>query len=170
MKDSTVNPAPGTPDMQESSDSGRFNTDSITNKPQPLFRLDCISGYQVRLYDGDTSIREVDCASNTADITPTSPLSPGTHILTARQSNSASWNTAASSNPLSITIDTTAPAVSVFDIPETLTVLTVPITTFTASEANVAYLITDTATPAPQANDARWSTTPPLVYSSFTTA
>jgi hypothetical protein len=66
--------------------------------------------------------------------------------------------------------DATPPTVSTFAIPGAASALTVPVTTFTASD-NVGvtgYIITETST-APAANAAGWSATAPTSYT-FTTA
>jgi hypothetical protein len=59
--------------------------------------------------------------------------------------------------------DTTPPTVIAFDIPATATSLTVPITTFTASESGVSYFITEFAT-KPVASVPGWSTNKPTSY------
>ena len=66
--------------------------------------------------------------------------------------------------------DTTAPTVTAFTIPATSASLTVPITTFTATDAVgvTGYLLTETAT-APAAGAAGWTATVPASYT-FATA
>lgn len=61
--------------------------------------------------------------------------------------------------------DTTAPTVGTFIIPSTSTSLTVPVTTFTASDntAVTGYLITESATP-PAAGAAGWTASAPANY------
>lgn len=68
-----------------------------------------------------------------------------------------------------VTPDTTAPSVTAFNIPKTSTSLTVPITTLTASEAGVSYMIFEAASadlvPArPDATSPNWETTAPTNY------
>lgn len=66
--------------------------------------------------------------------------------------------------PASI-VDTTAPIVSAFVLPETATTLTVNITTFTATDVVgvTGYKLTETST-APLAGDTGWTATKPTTY------
>lgn len=59
--------------------------------------------------------------------------------------------------------DTTAPSVTAFAIQPTATSLVVPVTTFIASENDVSYLLTTSAT-EPGVNNANWSKTKPANY------
>lgn len=65
--------------------------------------------------------------------------------------------------------DTTPPTVTAFVIPATSSSLTVPITTFTATDTVgvTGYIVTETAT-APLAGAAGWTATPPANYTSAT--
>lgn len=72
------------------------------------------------------------------------------------------------SDTVTITLsDTTAPTVTAFAFPATSTSLTVPITTFTASEEGVEYLITYSST-QPLATATGWSTTKPTRHTFLT--
>jgi uncharacterized protein YfaP (DUF2135 family) len=70
-----------------------------------------------------------------------------------------------SSGSSSTSTDTTAPTVTAFVIPATATSLTVPVTTFTATDDTgvTGYLITTTST-APAASAAGWSATAPASF------
>jgi len=63
------------------------------------------------------------------------------------------------------TSDSTPPTITTFSIPETSTSVTVPITTFTASDdiGVTGYLLTESAT-SPDADDPEWSETAPTEY------
>jgi predicted outer membrane repeat protein len=62
-------------------------------------------------------------------------------------------------------VDTTAPSITVFDVPASPTSLNIPIMTFTVSEDAIltGYLITESATP-PALNDAGWTASAPTTY------
>jgi len=96
----------------------------------------------------------------------------GTYTATFTAENSKGEKTS-SSMKIEVTpvvLDTTAPTISAFVIPETATTLAVNITTLTANDANgvTGYKITETAT-APLIGDTGWSSTVPTVYT-FATA
>ena len=61
--------------------------------------------------------------------------------------------------------DTTSPVISQFSIPPTASSLTIPVTTFTATDdtAVTGYILTTSAN-APAANSSGWTSTPPSAY------
>jgi hypothetical protein len=69
-------------------------------------------------------------------------------------------------DPTSFPADTTPPLVMAFVIPATSASLTVPITTFTATDlvGVTGYILTEAANPAPAAGAAGWTGTAPATY------
>ncbi|WP_044170107.1 Ig-like domain-containing protein, partial [Kamptonema formosum] len=101
-------------DLLSSSDSGASNTDNITNDSTPTFRIDALTGTlalvaKVRLYADGQLVGET-TSSNPREITSI-PLTDGPHIIVARALNVAG-SVLASSAPLTVTIDTAAPSLS----------------------------------------------------------
>jgi hypothetical protein len=105
-----------------------------------------------------------------ASLTAPAPTTPGTYTWKmAYYGNSANTGgthgeVAVSTNSFTVSApsDTTAPVVSAFSLPTTATTLSVPVTSFTATD-NVGvtgYMITKTAT-APAASAAGWSASAP---------
>ncbi|MDA8123715.1 MAG: hypothetical protein M0009_00805 [Deltaproteobacteria bacterium] len=97
--------------------------------------------------------------------------SAGAKTLYAWAKDGAGNVSAPVSRTVTVTLpDTTAPVVSGFVIPATSTSLTVPITTFTATDntAVAGYAVTETAT-APAASSTVWLTAAPVGYN-FTSA
>jgi hypothetical protein len=103
-------PAPSTPDLHSSSDSGTSNTDNITNVNTPTFTGTAQPGTTVRLYaDGEELASGVATLGGNYSIT-TSVLSDGAWIIAATASDAT--GTSAPSAAINITIDTVAPQVS----------------------------------------------------------
>ncbi len=105
--------APGTPDLEASSDTGASQTDDITNNPTPTFQIANPSGLDVTLclvssdstaapspYGTDTS------GNSTVSITA-STISDGTYKVTAREGVDCSG--APSDGYLLLAVDTSAP-------------------------------------------------------------
>ena len=106
--DTTAPAKPGTPVLNAGSDSGTLG-DNITNDATPTVSGMADAGTTVILYDGSTALGSV-MAGNDGRWSITSPtLSSGTHVLTVKATDTAG-NTSAASEPLNVTIDTTAPA------------------------------------------------------------
>jgi hypothetical protein len=101
----TVAPAaPAAPDLESSSDSGVSQSDNITNVDAPLF--DITAGPFYRLYRGALLLGG---AYDTAGTYLSPALSNGSYAFTVI-SVDAAGNASAASSPLSVTIDTIAPA------------------------------------------------------------
>ena len=108
----TVAPAaPGAPDLQAASDSGASSTDNITNVSLPAFSGTGENGATVTLRDGSTIIGTGTVTGGNWSITATTALNEGVNAITAVQTDVAG-NTSIASSPLSVTLDTTAPAVT----------------------------------------------------------
>ena len=93
----------------------------------------------------------------------------GSHTLYPWAKDAAGNVSAVYSSPITIVIDTEAPTVSGFTIPSTSTSLSVPVTTFTATD-NVGvtgYLITESSTP-PLSGVAGWTSFAPTTYTAAT--
>ena len=130
-----------------------------------------VTGYRVE------RCRGVGC-TNFAQVTTVTGTTYGNTGLTQATSYSyrvragdAAGNLSSYSNIASATTrDTTRPTVSAFTIPATATTLTVPITSFTATDnVGVAgYMVTESST-APSATASGWTATAPTSYT-FTTA
>ncbi|MBW4497544.1 MAG: hypothetical protein KME26_31660 [Oscillatoria princeps RMCB-10] len=101
-------------DLLSSSDSGGSNTDNITKDNTPTFRVDALTGTlalvaKVRLYADGQLVGET-TSSNPREITAT-PLTDGAHKIVATALNLLG-SPLASSAPLTVTIDTSAPSLS----------------------------------------------------------
>ncbi|WP_049629128.1 tandem-95 repeat protein [Cellvibrio sp. pealriver] len=133
-------PMSTTPDMQAASDSGTSNSDNITKIVQPVFSGTADVSTTVTLssdIDGDLGTAAVDGSGNWS-ITPSSALTAGTHKITAKATDAGN-NTGISSAPLTVVIDTTAPAVTV----NTLTTKdTTPPLSGTVNDANASVSVT----------------------------
>jgi hypothetical protein len=113
--DTTVPAAPSAPDLDTGSDSGNSSTDDLTAAANPSFSGTAEAGATVNLYDsnGTTQI-----GSGTANgsgnwtIAIGSPLSDGTHTITAKAVDAAG-NASGASGSLAVTVDRTPPTVSV---------------------------------------------------------
>lgn len=109
--DNTAPVAPDTPDLVTSSDTGASTTDNLTFDFTPDISVNCEDNATVNLYRaGSTLIGSGTCSSGTVTIT-SATLAEGSHTITAQQTDLAG-NTSPASTGLTITIDTSAPSVS----------------------------------------------------------
>ncbi|TMP37167.1 Ig-like domain-containing protein, partial [Pseudoalteromonas rubra] len=109
--DTTAPSAPGTPDLDASSDTGTSNTDNITNDTTATFTGSGPNGGAITLISSiDGTVGTGTATLGTWTIT-TSALTAGTHTMTARTTDTAG-NTADGSG-LSVTVDTSVAAVSI---------------------------------------------------------
>ncbi|MCG9760795.1 Ig-like domain-containing protein, partial [Pseudoalteromonas sp. Isolate6] len=109
--DTTAPSAPGTPDLDASSDTGTSNTDNITNDTTATFTGSGPNGGAITLISSiDGTVGTGIATLGTWTIT-TSALTAGTHTMTARSTDTAG-NTADGSG-LSVTVDTSVSAVSI---------------------------------------------------------
>ena len=99
------------PDMTATSDTGDSDSDNITNKNKPVFKLVCTEvGSTLTLYVDGAANGTVNCTNvGPVDMVPTAPLTEGNHSVTFKESDAAG-NESPSSPALAVTIDTTAPA------------------------------------------------------------
>ena len=111
----TVTPsAPSTPDLAAGSDSGVSSTDNLTNVTTPTVTGTAEAGSTVTIFDGATPVGSGTATGGNYSIT-TSSLSSGARSITATATDAAS-NTSSASAALSVTIDTTPPALSAPDL------------------------------------------------------
>jgi hypothetical protein len=111
--DTTKPAAPPRPDLVAASDTGTSSTDNITRQTLPRFTGQAEAGSKVSVYDGSQLLGEVNASSTgTWNFQVTTPLSQGTHSITARATDAAG-NVSAASSSLSITIDTTIPTITI---------------------------------------------------------
>ncbi len=109
--DTTPPPPPGAPDLDAGSDTGASNSDNITSDTTPRFTGFCTAGEQIILsssVNGDLA-PSMACNVNFYDITLVTPLSQGTHIISAR-----AVDVAGNVSPLAsmtVVIESAAPAV-----------------------------------------------------------
>jgi hypothetical protein len=103
--------APSAPsvDLDEASDSGTSSTDNLTNDTTPTFVGTADTGNTVKIYVDGTEKGSATATGGSYSIT-TSPLTSGTHSVTAKATDAAG-NPSAESSALSVTIDTAAPSV-----------------------------------------------------------
>ena len=111
--DNTAPAAPGTPDLLASADTGNSNSDNITASTTPQFTSSCVTGSTVRFFHGGSNlIGTATCSATSSATIVSSTLTSGTYSITARQSD-AVGNTSSSSSALSVTIDASAPIISI---------------------------------------------------------
>ncbi len=109
--DNTAPATSGAPDMTAGTDSGISSTDNITNDNTPTFTGSCTDGNTVQLFDdGISSGSSAACSGSTFTLT-TATLATGANSITFKETDVAG-NTSSASSALSVTIDTTSPAVS----------------------------------------------------------
>jgi len=109
--DATTPATPSIPDLAADDDSGKFNNDNITNKVSGLtFSGTADPGISIKLYNGPTLLGTT--TANTGMWSFDLALAAGTYSITALATDLAG-NTATSA-PLALTIDTTAPAAPTF--------------------------------------------------------
>jgi hypothetical protein len=104
---------PPIPDLALGSDSGSSNTDNYTNDTTPTFNVTAEAGTISLRRDG-IEIATQSSVTGTYSITPTAQVA-GTYNMTVVVTNTIG-NISAASPPLSVTIDTSAPAVSIPDL------------------------------------------------------
>jgi len=105
-------PAPNNLDLQIASDSGISNTDNTTSDKTPSITVGCELNSAVKLYNNATLLASNTCtvaSAGTITLTPTTALTDGTYTFTVKQTDIAG-NISSASAPLSVTIDTVAPA------------------------------------------------------------
>lgn len=111
--DNTAPVAPGTPDLLATSDTGISNSDNVTASTTPQFTSSCVTGSTVRFFHGgSTLIGAATCSATSSATIISSTLTSGTYSITAQQSD-AVGNTSSSSSALSVTIDNSAPIISI---------------------------------------------------------
>ncbi len=107
--DANAPAAPSGPDMTAATDSGNSSSDDLTNNTTPTFIGTAEVGSTVRLFDGATQIGSYLASGGTWSII-SSALAEGMHLIVANATD-AVGNKGATSTALSVTVDTTAPAV-----------------------------------------------------------
>src|SRR5207244_2087255 len=106
--DTTAPTAPTTPDLTAATDSGSSNTDNVTNVTTPTFTGTAEASSTVTIYSDGVAKGSGTATGGTYSIA-VSALTAGTHSITATATDAAG-NVSALSSPLSVTIDTSAPA------------------------------------------------------------
>ncbi|WVL02486.1 Ig-like domain-containing protein [Cyanobacterium sp. Dongsha4] len=110
--------APSTPDLLAASDTGSSNTDNITSDNTPSFSGTGENGATVTLFadannndvvDNDETIGSGIVTNGSWSITTSSNLVDGTYSVKAIQTDTNN-NSSDASSPVSVTVDTTAPA------------------------------------------------------------
>jgi autotransporter-associated beta strand protein len=109
--DQTAPLAPSAPDLAAASDSGKLDTDDVTNVTTPTFSGTAEDGATVRLYDGAVLIGSAVAAGGSWSITA-STLSDGDHTITTTATDAAG-NVSTDATGLVVTIDTAPPAAPV---------------------------------------------------------
>ncbi|SCY90200.1 Ig-like domain-containing protein [Microvirga guangxiensis] len=105
--------APSVPVLATGSDTGSSSIDKLTNNNRPTFTGTAESGATVVLYDTNGDVIGSGTAVNgTWTITPTAALAGGVHTISARAIDAAG-NESAVSGGQSVTIDTTAPSLTI---------------------------------------------------------
>jgi ribulose-5-phosphate 4-epimerase/fuculose-1-phosphate aldolase len=122
-----------------------------------------VTGYLIT----ESSTPPLSAATGWTTVKPASYIAAaaGSHTLYPWAKDAAGNVSAVFATPGTVVIDTTKPAVSAFAIPATSASLTVPVTTFTATD-NVGvtgYLITESST-APLPGAAGWTSSAPAAY------
>ena len=103
--------APSTPVLTAASDTGSSSTDGITKVTTPTVTGTAQAGSAVTIYDGTTAVGTGTATTGGTYSVATAVLGQGSHTLTAKAANAG--GTSPASGTLSVTIDTTAPVVTV---------------------------------------------------------
>jgi len=132
--DHTAPAAPSAPDMTSGTDTGVSNTDNIAKNTTPTFTGTAESGSTVTLYDTDgvTVLGTATASGGSWSIT-SSALAEGTHTLTAKATDAAG-NISNASSGLAVSIDTTAPTLTITSNVASLKAGETATITFTFSE------------------------------------
>lgn len=130
---------PGVPVMNPASDSGVSNTDDITNVQTPGFTGTCTTGTTIQLQVDAANVlpTATTCNAGSYAITVTAPIAEGTHAITATANNGSV--TSLMSAPLTVTIETTQPVVSLVSSPPNPDSNTNPSFSFTANHAGSTF-------------------------------
>lgn len=132
--DATPPAAPGVADLAAADDSGSSNTDNNTSSTTPTFTGTAEAGSTVTLYDTNgTTVLGTGVATGGNYSITSSVLSGGAHIITAKATDTAG-NVSIASSGLTVTVDTSAPAMGTtsFNAAENGTA----VATLTAADAN----------------------------------
>jgi hypothetical protein len=101
--------------MTAATDTGASTSDGITKNLSPTFAgaTGLLTATNVNLYvDGVLRGTQAVGAGNSYSLTPTTPLTPGKHTVTAGEIDPTTAAETMTNAPLAVTIDTTAPAVT----------------------------------------------------------
>lgn len=104
----TTEPAPSNLDLTSLTDSGRSDSDNITNNTTPTITGNALAGANVQLFNSGQLIGQATADSTGKWQITSSTLTNGSYTLTATASDIAG-NTSLPSQPLQIIIDTVAP-------------------------------------------------------------
>ena len=139
--DVTAPQAPSAPDLAAGDDTGSVNSDAVTSTTTNLTfaytGLSAENGGFVRMYAGSTLLGETVIASGSASVSIT--LAEGVHTLVAKLIDEAG-NEGPASPPLTVTIDTTDPAITIIRLNDEDTTIDVN-TRFIAVAADQTTLI-----------------------------
>ena len=114
----TLAPAVSDPDLQAGSDTGSSSSDNITKDTSPTFDGTAEAGVGVQLLRGATSVASGTATAGNWTLTDPTATPDDTYTYKGRATDLAG-NSATSTPGLSVTIDTTAPAVSDPDLQST---------------------------------------------------
>lgn len=133
--DTTAPAAPSTPALSSASDKGSSNSDRLTNVTTPTFSGTAEAGATLKLYDtnGTTLVGTTVADGSGNWSVSTTALSSGTHSISAKATDVAG-NVGAASGATAVTIDTTAPTVSITSNVASLKAGETATITFTFSE------------------------------------
>jgi hypothetical protein len=106
-------PQPAAPDLQAASDTGASATDNVTNDSTPTFTGTTVPNATVDLYSGVTLVGTATAGGAGAyTVTPSAPLAEGVHTMTVVATD-AFMNSSPASPGLAVTLDLTAPVVTI---------------------------------------------------------
>jgi hypothetical protein len=133
--DTTAPAAPSTPSLSSASDKGSSSSDRITNVTTPTFSGTSEASAAIKLYDADgTTVVGTTVADGSGNWSvSTTALSSGVHSISAKATDVAG-NVGAASSASTLTIDTTAPTVSITSDAAALKAGETATVTFTFSE------------------------------------
>ncbi|BAZ19040.1 YD repeat protein (plasmid) [Calothrix sp. NIES-4071] len=141
----TTEPAPINLDLTALTDSGRSDSDNITNNTTPTITGNALAGTNVQLFNSGQVIGQATADSTGKWQITSSTLTNGSYTLTATASDIAG-NTSAVSQPLQIIIDTVAP------VPPSNLKLTTATDTGTSNSDGITKNTNPTITGSPEAN------------------
>ncbi|MBV7536929.1 DUF4347 domain-containing protein [Duganella sp. sic0402] len=144
--DSATPSAPPTPTLATLSDTGVLNNDKLTNDTTPTLTGSAEADSTVTIYDGATKLGTAMASASGVWNYTTAALSGASHSFTVTATDTAG-NVSTASQALTITLDTTAPAIASVDVPANGSYRANTALTFSVHTDDLVYVDTSGGTP-----------------------